>query len=84
MSQRRCPQRYVKLVLEFEQKLVGIFFNISYCSQVSAFDLISHEEEVLPEMDIHRVFSTSISYEKYICVFGGFYDAGKVADSCER
>lgn len=53
------------------------------CSQVSAFDLDTGEEEILPEMNLARSSFTSIFFEKYIYIFGGKVESGDT-NSCER
>lgn len=50
---------------------------------MTAYDLKSREELVLPEMNFARENSVSILFGKYIYVFGGS-DSSRGMNSCER
>lgn len=51
---------------------------------MSAYDLNTGEEEILPEMNLARCNFASILFEKYVYVFGGFGAPGERMNTCER
>lgn len=58
-------------------------YHLENYSQVSAFDLNSGEEELLPEMNSVRRCFTSILFGKFIYVFGG-WNGTEIMNKCER
>lgn len=58
--------------------------NFDYCSQVSAYNLNTGEEEILPEMFSGRKNFRPILFGKYIYVFGGFGESEVCINACER
>lgn len=60
-------------------------FNIP--AQMSSYDLITREEEILPEMNCGRAQFPTLLFGKYIYVFGGYgYESSKFRafNACER
>lgn len=58
-------------------------YSFSTCLQVSAYDLSSCEQEILPEMNTARGCFASTVFGKFIYVFGGC-DYDRLFKKCER
>lgn len=52
--------------------------------QMSAFDINTGLEEILPEMNFSRSLFSPILRGKYIYVFGGIVSSHRASKSCER
>lgn len=68
---------------KFERKQVKMNRSMNNYSQMSAYDLDSREEQILPEMNFARRLHASIVVGKYIYVFGGRNISG-CTNECER
>lgn len=75
---------YVKSVskMKIRAEMCAFYSFLTYL-QVSAYDLSSCEEKVVPEMNQARCRFASTSFGKFIYVFGGL-DAFGCSKSCER